>query len=243
MYGCSYEVLSEDDMAGNQLQQRSKQGSLVPGSQSKINFQLAYLLDAHKQLDPGNYTIDFSVFAPPVTDTYVVKPKAEILWMVGGNNTRRVIDVSNGAAISGVAEGVTVNIFDESFFPAPVSNPPAYNVAFQIAKGSRASIQQPPVYSLEPSFSAGAGAISTTNLPANIGAVSVSIVVSPLVAGTSISAYDILVLQSSGTTTRKSYDPRQDQWVPLAAGADNIQILTSAACPAFNYQLTFGIDG
>jgi hypothetical protein len=251
---CTYETVesqpTDEDTMGlpaitkANLQQRSKTGQLTPGSTGKIGFQLPEFLTPDGKPDPGNYTLQFGVDDPNTSatvDGYVLT-RAEIIWKVSGNDVRRVVDCANGVSVTGAAEGVSVSVFDETNGPRANSRP--YVVSLQVVKGTRPSIQQPPVYSTAEAVLAGAGAFVDINIPANIGAVSVSVVVAPVNVGVAIGAYDIEVIQFAPTLTgRKRYDPRQDQWVPLVGGASLIEIQTSVACPPFRYQVSFGVDG
>ena len=226
------------------IQQRSKTGQLTIGGTQKVNFQLPHFLDRLGHPDPGNYTLQFGLEDPnnPSVASAITQPRAEIYWVVGGNQVRRVVDVNNGISISGVAEGVSVSIYDDSVIGGPGTRDP-YTVNMQVAKGSRPSVQQPPTYSLREQISAGGGAVENISFPKNIGAISVYVAVAPFFAGAAIGAYDIEVIQTVSGAFIKHYDPRQSDWVPLGASADGIQLKTSAACPPFYYQVTVGIDG
>lgn len=246
---CTSEVIDspEEDPMGltplqkQNLQQRSKTGLITPGTSQKVGFQLPEFLDPSGHPDYGNYTCQFNLDDPNTASVDVLS-RAEIIWKVSGNDVRRVIDVSNGASITGTAEGVSISVFDAS--SNILVTPKPYTVSLQVVKGSRPSIQQPPTYTTPVGLNAGAGDIQTVAIPQNIGAVSVSVVVYPFLAGTAIGAYDVRVAQISATgTLKKVYDPRQDQWVPLASGVTSIVIGSSLAAPQFDYQVTFGIDG
>ncbi len=248
LVGCTYEVQNtEDDMTTPRFaQQRSKRGNLNPGSgtNSQVNFQLAHIVNEDTGIsDPGNYTLQFSVSDPNtgLAGGDLVRARAEIIWVAGGNSVRRVMDCGNGASITGTCEGVIVNIYDDSIVSHGSVFVP-YTVSLSLAKGSRPSIQQPPVYSLD-NLSLAPSGTTTVDIPQNIGAVSVFTAVSPVLLGTAIGAYDILEGQLSNAAGLKSYDPRQSDWVPLIAGATKLSLGRSAAAPATNWQITFGIDG
>lgn len=230
------------------LQQKSKSGLITPmsGAAQGINFQLPQFLDHLGKPDPGNYTIQFGLEDPNVAADLgasgFIRARGEIIWKVGGQDVRRVVDVGNGVSISGTVEGVSAKIYDDSV-GAPSGRP--YFVSMQVVKGSRPSVQQPPVYSLNAQTVEAAGAAGLdVDIPQNIGAISVNITLFPVAIGTAIGAYDIKVSQlTPNNTVRRAYDPRQDQWVPLAPGATKLRFITSAAGPQTNLQIAFGIDG
>lgn len=247
MNGCLTEIQDEQNgkLANmSNLQQRSKFGQLTPGGgqNQRVNFQLPHFLDEDQYPDPGNYTVQFNVTDPNDLNFSgdFVLPRAEIVWSVGGNSIRRVIDCTDGASLSGTAEGVAVNVYDDSNITFSPVVP--YVVSIQVAKGTRPAIQQPPTYSL-PITLLGVDAQVEVLIPSDIGAISLAAVVVPSTIGTPIPDYSIRVQQSSGTTIRKMYDPRQEFWVPLIAGVDRIQLTSGPTAPATEWQLTLGIDG
>lgn len=246
LVGCTYEV-SEDDMTTPRFaQQLSKRGLLNPGGgiNSQVAFQLAHIVNQDTGYsEPGNYTLQFSV-----ADTNVnlnsgdfVRARAEIIWSAGGNSVRRVVDCGNGVSASGTCDGVIVNIYDDSITTHGSTFVP-YMVSVQLAKGSRASIQQPPTYSTDAATLTGNTAVNV-DIPQNIGAISAFVTVAPAL-DVALGAYQVEVTQVSGNLFRlKRYDPRQSDWVPLTAGATQIRLASSPTAPDLLYQITFGIDG
>ena len=65
------------------------------------------------QLDPGEYTIEFSVVEPPI-DGQDFACYAYVVWKVDGQQIQRIVNVFSGAVISGVAEAVDVYLLDQS---------------------------------------------------------------------------------------------------------------------------------
>lgn len=241
MNGC---YATEEEVTMSRNQQRSKFGNLTPGGgiNQRVNFQLPYFLDEDEVPDPGNYTVQFNVTDSNDLGTSgdFVLPRAEIVWSVGGNSVRRVIDCTDGASISGTAEGVAVNVYDDSNITLSTVVP--YTVSIQVAKGTRPSVEQPPIYSL-PIILLGVDATADVVIPEDIGAISLAAVVVPSAIGTAIPDYSIRVQQQAGTTIRKMYDPRQEFWVPLIGGVNRISLRSGPTAPATEWQLTLGIDG
>src|SRR5208282_2833927 len=64
------------------------------------------------QLDSQAYTIQFEVIPP--TDGLGFSAYAIVSWKVNGQPIRRVMNIYQGAAITGVCEGVDVQIVDQT---------------------------------------------------------------------------------------------------------------------------------
>lgn len=242
---CTYETnSSEDEMIAN-TQQRSASGELTPGVDTqKVKMQVApYFVNEVGERDAGNYTVQLN-FADPNELAFsgdYIQARAEIVWSVAGNSVRRVVDCTDGMSITGTAEGVIVTIFDDSNIT--FSSVVPYSVGVQVAKGSRPSIQQPPVYSLGQIILLNPDSSTEILIPQNIGAVSMAVAFNPSTIDTPIPENSLRVQQKSGTTIRKTYDPRQEFWVPLIGGVDRIGLVTGPTAPAMEFQITLGIDG
>lgn len=223
-----------------ELQQRSRSGTLIPGSDQRVNFQLPFFLNPEGKKDPGSYVVQLSINDPnPVAANFRVEAKAEIIWSVSGNSIRRTVDCVNGMSVAGVAEGVSVNVYDDSSIGG--GSPEPYIVSIQVAKGSRASIQQPPYYTM-PLNSITAGSFIATDIPQNIGAISARVDIGPEDAGDNISEFDLEVLQQYGGGTLKAYSPKAG-WVPLAPATRQISIVSGPAAVNAYFQIVLGIDG
>lgn len=106
-----------------------------------------------------------------------VMPEAEIIWSVEGVSIRRVVSISDGLSISGEAQSVTVNMYDQSF-----DGPERYTVGCTVAPGVRGDTQQPPLLRVNTTVAGGvqfpfgvglaAAASADWLLPPNVGAVS-----------------------------------------------------------------------
>lgn len=249
LIGCTYETYEtsefiEDEMgkSQNNVSGWSQSGTLTPGvSDRGVPLQVQFE-------EAGDYTAQFFISNPNTDpdDNVIIRPRAEIVWSVQGNDVRRLVDCINGMTVQGVGQAVKIKIYDDSNIPAgPLSpEPQDYIASVQVAKGSRGSVQQPPYYTSDISGLAD-GATETVQVPINAGAISAMVTVAPQTDGDVIPAYGVIVRQTSNSNIiglLKKYDPRQSDWVPLAAGANYIQITNQSGFNIF-YQVTFGIDG
>jgi hypothetical protein len=242
LVGCTYNTSPEDDdMDASDFVGKtgwSGSGPLIPGDSTGT---------VHMQADfnnPGPYTIQFNINQPNVLEQAdeFIRTRAEIVWSVEGNSVRRTIDVVNGTSISGTGQAVHVRVFDESNLVSTEVVP--YDVSMQTSRGTRAAVQQPPNYSLD-QFLMDPSDQVVTDVPVEVGAISVSVSVSPFTAGQAILDNEILVFQTSESgAVLKAYDPRVDQWVPLASGCRKIDIVSALTIAAGAFlQITFGVDG
>jgi hypothetical protein len=155
-------------------------GSLVPGvsqSSQQVQLQAKFVrqMQTHTiQFDGADNSIILPLAATLLT-------RAEILWGVEGSTIRRLIDIQDGASISGVAQSVTVNIFDRS--DSTVSPNNAYRVSCLVAPGVRSQNQPPllrpqaitstlPTKLQDYAVSLAAGASATWLVPTNAGVIS-----------------------------------------------------------------------
>lgn len=115
---------------------------------------------------PGYYTVQFNVVQidPPainaLTNPLVVKPRAEIIWSVKGNSVRRVLDVTDGACVSGTGENVAITVNDASLDTAGIfDNTYKYFVNIQVTPGLRpiqGGVQPPSIYAKDGFYGANA---------------------------------------------------------------------------------------
>jgi hypothetical protein len=223
----------------------SAAGELIPDGDvsNKIHLQCTFPLG-------GNYTVQFSILDPnntapsPLVNGEVVRAQAEVVWSVNGQAVRRTVDAVNGLSIQGTAESVAVEVTDRSLIGVvPGRELLPYLVTITVAKGSRASVQQPPTYSGD---IVRLGPVGGASIPIPNGAISVFITIAPLVLGTVVQANEQLVREKApGGNTLKAWDPYVFQgWTPLAAGASQISFEQAAAqADDLQYFTTFGIDG
>lgn len=130
----------------------SAEGPLISASDANPNPQDA----VHLQVDFGEaaaqyYTLQFSLVPPAFADTENtadIRGKAEIRWSVEGNFVRRVVSVWNGSSISGLGQGVSIKITDDTYNPDDAPTSFIYRVSVQVTKGTRPTLggTQPPIY-------------------------------------------------------------------------------------------------
>jgi hypothetical protein len=221
---------------------------------SEIARQLAKLSSAQ------NYTLLFSgIQTPSVGPTLGPVPgtpkgqvicEAKVIWSVEGNDVQRYITVVDGTSICAPAQACKVSLYD--FTPASTGFMIAsakYSVTVLASPGTRASPQQPPIWVPPPYAQVSipnGGPPQVYNLappnnqgPAGITMVNVSVLANPPAP---IPEGGVTVKHFAGTTILKSYDPRVTPWVPIAAGADSVQVFNNFTTPIQVY-LVFGVDG
>jgi len=205
-------------------------------------------------LDPGEYSISFSLQNPPSnTNVSAVFCQAEINWKVAGQQRRRLISVASGAVISGVCEAVDVRLYDVSGqmgLTQPAGR--TYGVSALLAPGSRPCLQQPAVLVTTPPFGLTPGDTVNIDIPQDAGVVSTLVVWS----GLNMNLFDpannesIAVNQTFTGATEfvSSYIPfASNQWIPLYPGADTLQVQNNIPIGTevgeINVTVYWGIDG
>lgn len=178
----------------------------------------------------------------------IVITEAEILWSVNSVVVRRVISVQDGASITGIAQGVSVNVIDRSALGGVHVE---YSVGITIAPGTRANIEQPP--SLLPfgvlssgaavnyAVSVAAGGTVTWTVPPNCGAVSAYLTAHQ--PGVVLTDADFNVgMLVRGILARQFSLSGCNRWVPLPPGCSTI-VLTNSTGTAIRASCQLGIDG
>ena len=241
---CTYNITPESrkmSMDDESLAGWSKFGILRSGfSTDEVSMQAVFD-------EPGNYTVQFGLERtnPNPTTLFLVKAQALVTWSVAGNFVTRRISVGNGISITGQAEGVKVVIKDASD-PAAVGTSENYRVSMQVTRGTRGTIQQPPVLDISTTGVTGilAGTTAIFTIPQDAGVVNVNVAVAT-VAGAPLADNIVTVNHTGnapGVTLIKSYDPRDIDWAPVLPGTDTIRI-TNFGLVTVNVKVTFGIDG
>lgn len=134
--GCMCPVGQDDDQGGTPVTElkfvRSQFTNMVTTQNALGSFKGNLLQNLQQdQLDPGVYTIQFQILDRP-TDGLGLGAYAFIFWRVQGQSIERVINVFNGAAISGPCNSVHVQLLDQSG-RGPLS---AFLGTFSVANGS-----------------------------------------------------------------------------------------------------------
>jgi len=180
----------------------------------------------------------------------IIRTQAEVLWSVQGNVVRRLVDVIDGASISGNAEAVTVNIRDLTTTAARVD----YRVGCTVTPGLRANIQQPPL--VRPSalrndgvtsdvdINIAAGASASWTIPPNCGAVSSYVAAISTTPASPFLDSEILIaaLTVNGATVMRYGASGLQRYVPLPFAAQRIAVANLSAQP-MNVSCFIGIEG
>lgn len=252
---CTYEhnfyPVEEDNSV--MTTKRTKDGWQAAGQLSQQDSTKQFSLQADFP-ESGSYTVEFSI-EQALTST---APRgqlrgltyAEIVWSVEGNDVRRTVAVYNGLSVTGVAQAVKITLYDASTTGAGR----LYNASMVVAKGTRASTENPPIYEVGPNAASplgpiwvvAAGATQDVPVPLNIGVKSVGIVVANQ-SLTPIPDQGVQVEQRNGGGIRKYYDPRQVYWVPLSPGVDTIRLRNNLPGPdpadRVVFAISWGVDG
>ena len=192
------------------------------------------------------YTVSFAV-QPPSDGVYTTV--ADISFSTAGNSYTRRVSVAGGTSISGPADHVKVNAFDQT--NPVVSNGKAYRIDMLVTKGCRPTTGQPPKFFVD-RFVILAGGVASVPIPTSFGVTSVNLgglmtlgVATPP-TGTVPLATDLLgIFGVSGTSIAFSafgVDPEGANWVPVPPGANILYIRNNGVTNAL-VGVTFGIDG
>jgi hypothetical protein len=195
------------------------------------------------------YTVQIGVtppasLAPPDTTVPgfgIYDAVADIEWSVEGATNRRTVSVGNGVSISGPAQSVKVNAYDQS---STLFGQHEYIVTIQCSKGTRPSQDQPPTLRGYPTVvSVLGGATSVLDIPPDAGVISVETSVGVLAAAAL--PIKALVLQVNGAgQILKQYDPTvQTGFVPVAPNATQVELINLSVGDTYRLQFTWGIEG
>lgn len=206
---------------------------------------------------PDVYTIEFEVTPPAEQDWPVVvgipqvrgvRATAEIIWNVQGFQIRRVIDVFNGATISGTGQGVTVKVTDASG-PLLASPEVAYQVRYGITRGTRPQTPIPPIIWAGITGLIAPGGSVDVPVPQDSGVTGVYVQVprttpanTPLPEGIPVGV-QILDAHTPGHLELGAYTPLDFQWVPLPAGAAIVRITSVQIAGNVQYTVYFSVNG
>ncbi len=196
-----------------------------------------------------SYTVQFGINPSAGALAEAVQAEALISWSVEGNTVTRRVNVANGASVTGTGQAVRVVMADRTVGGTGKD----YVVSVQVAPGSRPSTQQPPTLIPVPAFFnvAPTGGVSdpVIPIPTDAGAISVFVTVTAVGPGGPVASAEGIATvdqQISGGFTRKTYDPRTAEWVPLTPGATFLQLHNNNTVISgihLFFSVTFGIDG
>jgi hypothetical protein len=232
------------DMAAN----FAVSGNPPPGGGAAITLQSAAPFLSNLQmidLDPGEYTIQFSVLPTP---TRVPAVNAEVIWKVNGQQLRRLISVYSGAAIGGVCEAVHVKLQDQSGVLDSLLLGDVYKVIGTLSRGTRPVIMQPPILMTLPAQLIETGVLNPIILgvPQDAGVVNVFFLVTENIGFAAPLDTDIqaFFVSQGGVILGGVYPLKEDDWVPLPPGTVTVQIRTNQAAPNNTFvQVIWGIEG
>ncbi len=239
----------------------------VSGGGAALPFNDTVALQANFEDAPGTYTVQFAISYPGGVDTSDVflRTYAVITWSVEGNDVTRQVDVVSGLSVSGLGQGVSIKVYDDSTSTDGGVNPPSvsYAVAILVVKGDRATGPNPPGYQTqEHADYLAAGEYDDIAIPEDIGVNCVMVTCfcndSQLSSTHGASAVLLdnevqvvhMTTETAGATvpifgTLRSYDPRDVQWMSIAPGAKGIRVVNRTNTPAnvLWYFVQFGVDG
>lgn len=195
----------------------------------------------------GPFTIRFSM--RPLVDisaatVATLQAVAAIDFCVQGGTTRRLISITDGTSISGVAETVNVRCSDISKAEGgAIDIGKEYEISVLVGPGTRAASGTPPVLQQENIvFVVLAGANLNVPVPPGAGIKSLLVTVASI-DGSVIPDNKARVTQTTPHATAIAmYDPRSYDWCPLASGARTVNLANLSAVSQL-YAIFWGIDG
>lgn len=204
----------------------------------------------------GTYTVQFAIGSLPAAANVKAQAQAFITWSVNGQSVQRRVSVANGTSVTGVGESVKVVIVDTTNqvnppWVLPLKFTAQYRVSALVVKGTRPSVQQPPVLLPEDTvqfaggpgweqgqaFLNGGGDFIDAPVTPDMGVISVFVTG----AKTAVGATQVLVL-GENSTVLKVYDPVvYPGWVPIPGAA--VVRITNVTAIAQVVSIALGIDG
>lgn len=178
-------------------------------------------------LEPGVHTLQFQ--AQPTSGTNQVPlVEAVVSWKVGGQNLRRRISILDGTSITGVCEGVSVQLQDVTnvFYAIPQSPPESYNVMVTLCKGARPSQANPPVLYTSRSVQVPPGNSRVFPVPIDSGVMAYRVIGNLDTTEPDRS----MVARCTGNAPTFFYYPILDNsWIPITPGARTVQVNNDGA--------------
>ena len=220
-------------------------------------------LEANGSSVASVYTLQFALTSKPIPPGSPLEPAtrayAIVTWSIGGNQIIRKISISNGATITGVGAGCSVQVYDAT---GQATNPPLtgadpvpyYDVIVTLTPGSRGESSVPPVYYPIPSagllpINPGTGTvpISVTKIPVNAGATSVAVTgfgAAAIPTEATVTQYcGDFAAGGSGAVVKQYRVVDYPGFVPLDPTATEVLIDNPSTANTLNWSIVFGIDG
>lgn len=206
-------------------------------------------------MEPGAYTLQFSFVNiqgeigggnPGRIDTPTAQ--ASIIWKVGGQQQKRIISISQGAAIQGVCNGVEVSITDFSAQSLSMPVGLTYAVQATLSRGDRGTSLQPPTLVndflgivVQP------GTFQSILVPQESGAISAYILVASNQVGAANQLAPNLVTAVFATNfggfLSQHYPMVNASWVPLPPGTGEVIFFNNSAANPAGITVIWGIEG
>jgi hypothetical protein len=212
----------------------SQSGTLTQGDAIKtVSFQANFPVADY-------YTLQFNVTAPNDPQVPWI-PQALIQWSVEGNTVTRIIDIGNGVAISGAAQGVKVIVSDVSTLGIP-ADARDYGVSIQCTKGSRPSSANGPTLRAPEGVQSLAGAGSVKfDIPANSGVKAAMVFVAPA-SNPATPMQALMGIDAVGVVSLK-WNPNENVgWIPVTPGATDI-IVENFDAISMDISVVYEIEG
>lgn len=197
-------------------------------------------------LQPGQYTLQFQALPPADGNGFAAY--ATVNWKVGGQQLTRKLSVFSGAAITGVAEAVDVELVDVSNINLGPLTASPYEIAVQLAPGGRGATMQPPTLLTRPNTTTiPAQSVQAYAIPQGAGVISANVLTAidnAFIAAAPITEVAALARDPLGVNLSAWYPNAQSPgWVPLPGSAVQILVVNKSAANAIQCQIIWGIEG
>lgn len=197
----------------------------------------------------GYHTVQFSFQIPDVRDNvgapvYIIKGQAEIRWTVAGNSCRRLVDVSNGTAISGLGETVYVRLLNTAISLNEFAPNAPFTAAVLITNGTRPTIgdgQPPMLFGVEQTIPAGGGTFDFL-VPPECGINSVFLAATSPDA-TPLAGNEVTYVMNNGAFGQAGDASTFNRWIPLAPGSAFVTVTNNDAAQDVNIMPIWGVEG
>lgn len=194
--------------------------------------------------ESGTYTVQFGFQAPTAVGALGTQALADITWFTEGNAITRRVDVANGVSVTGVGQGVTVTIYDNSN-----SGGEEYSVSCSVAKGARPSQDRPPT--LQTTNYADGSGIETVDIqiPQGVGVISALVFATNQVTASGLYVPTELLVAARNPAFIDNFSIYNPDvltgFVPIPPGATFLRLHFSDADATHDhkYNVIWGIDG
>jgi len=182
--------------------------------------------------EPGVHTVQLQ----SLTST-IVRAIGIVNWSTEGGQVQRIFDIGAGVQISGVANGVSVSVYDATGAVAALNV--QYQVTAQVSKGLRPPSGTVSLFGPATLVAHGGGAVNV-NVPSNAGIVSVQLGLS---TGNDNALPVVEAKITVGPISTIGRVPGTTQYVTIPSGATQIQFNNYDAANDVTVSIAWGIDG